>query len=85
MPKSAQQMFAESRLGLVDDLLRTAGWTEKDGGWVPPESYREAIERTQGRGSWDRHNAIMFMVHADEAVLAAGPAHDSDDTPVPKP
>ena len=67
---TADQAFAEARLGLVDDILITAGWRQQDGGWVPPDRYRAAIEVTHGRGTWDRHNAIMFMVRADETTLS---------------
>jgi hypothetical protein len=85
--KTAQQSFAEARLGLVDDVLKTAGWTGQDGGWLPPDTYREAIEKTHGRGTWHRHDAIMFMVRADEAALAAQPADDTipENAPTPKP
>jgi hypothetical protein len=70
--------FASARLDMVDQALITAGWTEQDGGWIPPDTYREAIEVYHGRGSWDRHNAIRFMVRADEAMVRGEPAMASD-------
>jgi hypothetical protein len=66
--------FASARLDMVDQALITAGWIEADGGWIPPDTYREALEVTHGRGSWHRHNAIMFMVRADEAMVRGEPA-----------
>lgn len=74
-------VFAESRLGLVDDILVTAGWTRTpDGDWVPPEKYRAAIEINHGRGAWQRFNAIRFMVIADEAIAAAKKAPEEART-----
>jgi hypothetical protein len=68
MAQTVPQAFANARLSLVDDILATAGWQQKSGGWIAPERYRQAIEVTHGRGTWSRYNAIMFMVRADEAV-----------------
>jgi hypothetical protein len=69
-PQHAQGMFAEARLGLIDDILITAGWRPFKDGWLPPEKYRRAIEIGHGRGHWCRAYAIAFMTQADEATAA---------------
>lgn len=68
MAGTAQQAFAEARLGLVDDILHTAGWTRHENGWLPPPAYADAIRILHGRGHWSRKNAIGLMVGADETT-----------------
>jgi len=74
MAKTVQGACAEARLDLIDDVLNTAGWTKSGDGWSPPDRYREAIERTHGRGHWSRDHAIMFTVRGDEHVVKADAA-----------
>lgn len=70
MTKHVLGQVAEARLWLVDDILKAAGWAEKDGGWTPPEHLRAAINRTNGEGTWAREHAIAFQVQADQITAA---------------
>lgn len=78
---SVQQTFSASRLGLIDDILTTAGWTQFKDGWLPPERYRRAIEIANGRGHFARHLAIAMMAQADHAIMQGSAPFDKDGAP----
>jgi hypothetical protein len=69
---TAQPAFSSARLGLIEDILVTAGWVKDDIGWTPPELYRENIERSRGRGQWSLPEAIKMMAEADIFIVKMG-------------
>lgn len=78
MALSVQQTFAASCLSLIDDVLVTAGWIQRDDGWLPPERCRRAVEIANGRGHFARHLAIAMAAQADQAVMQGAAPCDAE-------
>lgn len=50
-------------LAHIDAFILACGWTHELEGFVPPESWREAIALQHGRGlHWKREHAVQFCV-----------------------
>jgi hypothetical protein len=69
---TVQPAYSSARLGLIEDILVTAGWVKDDIGWTPPELYRENIEGSRERGQWSLPEAIKMMAEDDLLIVKIG-------------
>ena len=67
---TANAIIARERLDYFTDMLRATGWTEDDGYWLAPLSFRERLAQRVGRGHVRLWIAVAAQVQFDTAMIA---------------